>query len=47
MANTTKDLSIRIESDDGEVLLDQIITIDCSDTTAYGHGAFGDGVYGD
>lgn len=48
MTDHTKDLSVRIESEDGNVLLDQIITVDCSDTTVgYGYGGFGEGAYGD
>lgn len=49
MPKQTKDLSIRIESD-GEVLLDQMITIDYSDgsagTYSYGEGEYGGGPYG-
>lgn len=48
MVDTSKDLSVRIESEDGEVLLDQIITVDCGDTAVgYGYGGFGEGAYGD
>lgn len=48
MTHHTTDLSVRIESDDGEVLLDQTITVGDSDTAArYGHRRFGEGVYGE
>lgn len=47
MAQYTKDLSIRVESDD-EVLLDQTITVDYGGTPRrrYGEGRFGEETYG-
>lgn len=47
MADNTKDLSIRVESD-GDVLLDQTITVDFDSPPkhGYGEGRFGEGNYG-
>lgn len=51
MPQYTKDLSIRVESDDGEVLLDERVTVNYgrdapSPGRRYGEGRFGEEGYG-